>query len=206
MEHSVPSQSVQSASSPPPAPSPAVRWLSEHGDALYAYALRRVRRTETAEDLVQETLLAALSARDAFAERSSERTWLIGILKHKLIDHLRQSLRQQQRVEVEIDDVAAEFFDGHGGWKIKPRAWPSDPRLTLENAEFHAALLACLAKLPPRIAQTFWLREGEGHDSDWLCKELGISPTNLWAMLHRARLGLRRCLSATWFGKDEKPE
>jgi RNA polymerase sigma-70 factor (ECF subfamily) len=183
-------------------PSPALRWLEEHGDALYAFAIRRVRRAEVAEDLVQETLLAALSATSAYAGRSAERTWLIGVMKHKLIDHLRKTLREQERGDVESDG-SAEFFDERGRWKIKVSAWRGDPGAQLENDEFRAALESCLSKLPARIAQVFWLREAEDMESEWLCRELRITPANLWAMLHRARLGLRRCLSVNWFGGEK---
>jgi RNA polymerase sigma-70 factor (ECF subfamily) len=184
-------------------PTPALRWLEEHGDALYRFALQRVRRPEIAEDIVQETLLAAISAKEKFSGQSNPRTWLIGILKHKLVDHLRKSFRERECTAVEIS-AANDYFDKHGHWKAKSRAWNKDPRLEIENAEFRAVLESCLSKLPPRIAQLFWLREADGMDTQWLCKELRISPTNLWTMLHRARLGLRRCLSIHWF--DDKAD
>lgn len=176
----------------------AVRWLEEHGDALYGYALARVRSAEAAEDLVQETLLAALASRSGFAGQAAERTWLIGILKHKLVDHLRKAIRQRPLTEAGVDDTA-EFFDRRGHWTVRMSAWNGDPHAMLENVEFRQVLLRCLSKLPTRIAQTFWLREADGMSSDEICQELGISPTNLWAMLSRARLRLRRCLSDNWF-------
>jgi RNA polymerase sigma-70 factor (ECF subfamily) len=196
-EHS-PSPEIEQASS-----EPALRWLEEHGDVLYQFAIRRVRRADIAEDLVQETLLAALSAQARFGNQSAERTWLVGILKHKVIDYLRQSFRQQERRDAQID-ASTDFFDRRGRWKIKFGAWPSDPTQTLENAEFRQTLDSCLAKLPARIAQLFWLREAEGLDSEWLCLELRISPTNMWTMLSRARLGLRKCLSVNWFDTEKK--
>src|SRR5215472_16031942 len=100
---------MQSTASPMADASPALHWLEEHGDALYAYALPRVRNADAAEDLVQETLLAALAGQERFAGQSAERTWLMGILKHKLIDHLRKSIRQRPLSELEID-VTTEFF------------------------------------------------------------------------------------------------
>src|SRR5947209_8093035 len=97
--------------------SSALHWLEEHGDALYAYALTRVRSADAAEDIVQETLLAALTAKETFAGQSAQRTWLLGILKHKLIDHLRKSIRQRPLTELDAD-VTAECFTEQGEWKI----------------------------------------------------------------------------------------
>jgi len=177
----------------------AVRWLDEHGDALYAYALPRVRNPDVAEDLVQETLLAAIKAHKDFAGLSAERTWLIGILKHKLIDHLRKSTRQRPLSELDVD-VTEEFFDSRGQWKAASPDWQGRPDALLERAEFRDVLQGCLSKLPSRIAQLFWLREAEDIDTEQICQEMGITPTNVWTMLHRARLGLRRCLGENWFG------
>jgi RNA polymerase sigma-70 factor (ECF subfamily) len=180
--------------------SAAVGWLDQHGDALYAFALQRVRSADAAEDIVQETLLAALTAQEKFQGQSSERTWLMGILKHKLIDHLRQSVRQRPLSELNVD-VTSEFFTEHGEWRISSPDWQGRPDAALEQQEFRKVLNDCLAKLPSRIAQLFWLREAEGVSTEQLCKDLEITPTNAWTMLHRARLGLRRCLSDNWFGK-----
>ena len=179
----------------------ALRWLEEHGDALYAYALPRVRNPDVAEDLVQETLLAAIKAHKDFAGLSAERTWLTGILKHKLIDHLRKSVRQRPLSELDVD-VSDEFFDSKGEWKVSGFEFGGRPEALLEREEFREALQSCLSKLPSRIAQLFWLREAEEVSTDELCQELGITPTNVWTMLHRARLGLRRCLGENWFGKN----
>lgn len=190
------SQNAQSGTS-----SAASRWLDEHGDALYAFALQRVRSADAAEDIVQETLLAALSAQQKFAGQSSERTWLMGILKHKLIDHLRKSIRQRPLSELDVD-VTSEFFTEHGEWRVSSPSWKGAPDAALEQQEFRKVLHDCLGKLPSRIAQLFWLREAEGISTEQLCKDLDITPTNAWTMLHRARLGLRRCLSDNWFEKE----
>jgi RNA polymerase sigma-70 factor (ECF subfamily) len=181
----------------------AVRWLEEHGDALYAYALARVRNADVAEELVQETLLAGLKGRKSFAGLSAEKTWLTGILKHKLIDHLRKSARQRPLSELEAD-VTDEFFNGRGEWKAPSPEWRGRPDELLERAEFRVILGQCLSKLPSRVAQLFWLKEADNVPTEDLCQELGITPTNVWTMLHRARLGLRRCLSENWF--EDSPE
>jgi RNA polymerase sigma-70 factor (ECF subfamily) len=182
---------------------PALRWLEEHGDALYAYALPRVRNADAAEDLVQETLLAGLAGRERFAGQSAKRTWLMGILKHKLIDYLRKSIRQRPLSELEID-VSSEFFTERGEWKVSTPAWDGRPDAAIEQAEFRAVLRRCLSKLPSRLAELFWLREAEGVATEQLCQELGVTPTNVWTMLHRARLGLRQCLNDNWFESGDK--
>lgn len=181
----------------------AEAWLKDHGDTLYRYAMQRVRNADVAEDLVQETLLAALVSSDGFSGRSAEQTWLIGILKHKLIDYIRKSSRQRQLTEPQCDDNL-DLFDKHGHWKMRVSRWRCDPHQTIENAEFQKVLASCLSKLPPRTAHVFWLHEAESMSSNELCKELEISPTNVWTMLHRARLGLQRCLSLNWFESGGK--
>ena len=180
----------------------ALRWLAEHGDALYAYALSRVRDASVAEDLVQEALLAAIKSAQTFAGGATERTWLIGILRHKLVDHLRRSLRERPLSELPADGLA-DFFDGRGHWKVSPSKWNADPQALAENAEFREVLSKCLSKLPSRMAQLFWLREAEGMGTSELCDRLTISMANAWAILHRARLRLRRCLNLSWFDGDE---
>ncbi len=176
----------------------AERWLADHGDALYRYALQRVRNPDVAEDLVQEALLAALSAESDFGEQSTERTWLIGILKHKFLDYLRKSMRQRLSSELQ-NEQEYNPFDQNGHWRIKVSSWGGNPLERLETAEFHRVLADCLSKLPPQFSQVFWMREAESMETTELCKELEITATNLWTILHRARLRLQRCLSLNWF-------
>jgi RNA polymerase sigma-70 factor (ECF subfamily) len=181
----------------------AVRWLADHGDALYRYALLRARDKHVAEDLVQETLLAALGSKANFAGRSAERTWLIGILKHKIVDHLRATIRHQPLTEVQ-SEAGPDLFDKNGHWKVRVSKWECDPHTMVENVEFQKVLASCLSKLPARIARVFWLRELESMTSDEVCEELEITPANVWTMLHRARLGLQRYLSVNWFESGGK--
>jgi RNA polymerase sigma-70 factor (ECF subfamily) len=179
------------------------RWLDEHGDVLYRYALARLRDPDRAEDAVQETFAAALKAREGFSGRASERTWLVGILKHKIIDIYRKRYREKETLTLEgdldTDPVVAEQFGRMGGWKQKPAAW-ANPHQALENKEFWATLKGCLDRLPGRLADAFVLREMEQIPSEEVRQILNITPTNLWAMLHRARLRLRQCLESRWFG------
>lgn len=184
-----------------PAGSPET-WLDEHGSALYRYALVQLRDPHKAEDAVQETLLAALGARERFSGGASVRTWLIGILKHKVMDQFRRQVREVQLEDpddvAEADDPADEMdFAPSGHWKNKLSDW-GNPEETLERGEFIAFLQRCLDALPQRLAHLFWLREVMEEDTATICKDLAITPNNLWTMLYRARLGLRRCLDSTW--------
>ena len=174
-------------------------WVDRHGDALYRYALLRLRNAELAEDIVQECLLAALDARDSFTGRSSERTWLVGILKRKVIDHVRRTTREPTSDVEQDDHYEKKAFDAKGFWALAPGRWGGDPGSDTENTEFWAVFRTCLENLSPRLAEAFLLREMDQMESEDVCQVLGLTPTNLWARLHRARLGLRRCLEAHWF-------
>ncbi len=178
-------------------------WLDQHGDVLFRYALLRVRNTTLAEDMVQETLLAALKARFSYAGASSERTWLIGILNHKVIDHFRLTHRERPLEESLPDDggISNELFDAGGHWMRTPSTW-SNPDQAFEQQKFWETLADCVARLPPRLAELFILREINGMDTEEACKVLNISTTNnAWVMLSRARMQLRQCLEVKWFGR-----
>ena len=179
-------------------------WLDEHGAALYKYALIQTRDQHKAEEAVQETLLAALQGRDRYAGGASARTWLIGILKHKIIDMFRHDAREVQlespdeETYLDEDEIDAMFIpDGH--WCVKTAEW-GNPEDLLERGQFMEILQRCLDALPPRLARLFMLREVMEEDSENICQELAITPTNLWTMLYRARLGLRQCLDRNWVG------
>lgn len=187
-----------------PATDSAIRWLEDHGDALFAYALSRVRHPDVAEDLVQEALLAAIGQKENFLGVSTERTWLIGILRHKLIDYLRRALRERPiNGESESVDGLAGMFDRRGHWKVSPQRWAADPQALAEREEFRAVLKQCLSRLPARMAQTFWLHEAEDVTTAELCEQLNLTAANAWALLHRARIGLRKCLSMHWFDGEQ---
>ncbi len=180
-------------------------WLDDHGDYMYRYALGRLRNTTLAEDAVQETFLAALRARDSFSGRSSERTWLFGILKHKIIDQLRKSSRESVLSGTnEAANTLDDLFDAKGMPKEHPAAWPGNPRDDFERNQFWECLNECLGKLPERLSKAFSLREVDGMESGEICKVLGITATNYWVILHRARLALRKCIEINWFGLGTK--
>ncbi len=178
-------------------------WLEQHGDVLYRYAYLRLRNREAAEDAVQDTLLAALRGRQQFSGASAERTWLIGILKHKVSDYWRRAGR-----ETPLDTDAEEqenlldlLFDTTGHWRTAPSPW-NDPDAALEQSQFWHVLSDCLAGLPPAHARAFSLCEIDGLEGSDACKVLDVAPTNLWVMLHRARLRLRQCLENRWFQRQ----
>jgi RNA polymerase sigma-70 factor (ECF subfamily) len=170
-------------------------WLSRYGDALYRYALARLRRPHEAEEAVQETLLAALRAREQFQGRSNPRTWLMGILKRKVVDRLRAAARGASAAT--LDDLDA-WFDERGKWRRAPWRW-RDPAALAECSEFWAVLRGCLARLPARMAAAFTMRTLDECPAPDVCRELDVSPGNLWVLLHRSRLQLVRCLELHWF-------
>lgn len=174
-------------------------WLAEHGDYLFRVARRQLRSDALAEDAVQETLLAALSARERYTGGAAPRTWLTGILKHKIIDLIRSQARE---VEIPRDEDGGEdweaLFRADGHWAHPPREWKS-PENEAELAQLRVVLLECTDGLKPAMARVFSLREVVGLETEEICKELNISPTNCWVLLHRARLFLRECLELNGF-------
>ena len=190
------------------------RWVQEYGDILFGFAVARVRDRASAQDLVQETFLAALKAKasESFAGRSTKRSWLFGILRNKLADYYRLQYREIAIADMESplpEEQAAFATSGLGkdGWvmRLAPKAWET-PDGTLVSKEFQEVLKSCLSRLPNKVARVFLLREMDGVRSEEICKDLGVSPNNLWVMLHRARMGLRRCLEVHWFGNRQKDE
>lgn len=180
-------------------------WVDRHGDSLYRYALLRLRSPDLAADVVQDTFLEALRARGSFAGRSSERTWLVGILRHKIVDHLRKAGRNVAGGNrVSANGVSESLFNGRGLWHIGPADWGSDPSREIETREFWDVFGRCLSKLPEGLADAFFLRELDDRSAEEVQQILGITPTNLWKRLHRARSLLRQCLESSWFGQKTK--
>lgn len=173
---------------------------------LLRFALLQLRDRSAAEDAVQEALLAAIQGGERFAGQSSVRTWLVGILKHKIIDHLRRAARERP-ADLKATDSGAEdleaFFESDGHFAEPPGEWES-PEKALEERRFFEALERCLQALPRSAAGAFAMREVMGLETEEICKELGISASNCWVMLYRARLSLRACLERTWFSGDAR--
>jgi RNA polymerase sigma-70 factor, ECF subfamily len=165
---------------------------------LLRYASLQLRDAHTAEDVVQEALLAALTGEAGFGGRSNLRTWLTGILKHKIVDAIRRLSRE---TAVAADDEGLEaLFDERGHWVDPPRDW-DDPDGLLEQKQLRAALEECLRRLPDKTAHVFMMREHLGYETPEICKELGLTPTHCWVLLYRARVALRECLQQNWFSK-----
>ena len=165
---------------------------------LVRYARLQLRDAAAAEDAVQEALVAALAGEAGFSGRSNLRTWLTGILKHKIIDTIRRQSRESAAHgdEAEAADLDA-LFDESGHWREAPTDW-GDPDALLRQKQFMAALEACLAALPAKTAQAFLMREHMGFETTEICKELAVTPTHCWVLLYRARMALRECLEKTW--------
>jgi RNA polymerase sigma-70 factor (TIGR02943 family) len=167
---------------------------------LLKFARLQLRNPAWAEDAVSETMLAALEKPQAFAGNSQLKTWLIGILKHKLIDQIRRNSRELSTTAASDDgeDLDDLMFTADGHWREAQHDW-GNPEDVLRQVDFMKVLEACVEKLPGQQGRLFMMREWLELESDEICKELVITPTNLWVMLHRARLRLRDCLQMNWF-------
>jgi RNA polymerase sigma-70 factor (ECF subfamily) len=175
------------------------QWVELYGNAMYRYALVRLSDPEIAQDIVQETLVAALDAYQRFEGKSSVKTWLIAILKRKIVDHFRRAKNHQQVDN--FDEAAAgidRMFDDTGHWSAKPNEWDVNPVKAYEQQEFIDILYQCISELPDRLAEIFMLREFEEMSTVQICRELEITESNTWVMLYRARMRLRRCLENNW--------
>jgi RNA polymerase sigma-70 factor (TIGR02943 family) len=174
-------------------------WVDQHGDSLFRFAFQRVRDESVAEDLVQETFLAAMRAKDRFKGQSSERTWLFGILKHKIIDHYRR--KKFQRSDMNVEDFAEsmdKFFSENRKWRIQPTNWDINPVEAYEQKEFMDAFYQCLSQMSQRLADAFVHREVDGLSTEEICKLMDITASNCWVMLYRARMLLRHCIETNW--------
>jgi RNA polymerase sigma-70 factor (ECF subfamily) len=189
----------------PPAPKKTLSdpegWVERYGDYLFRFALSRLRDPSRAEDMVQETFLAALKGSASFAGRADEKSWLAGILKNKIIDHYRRPGRETSFTDLEFYKQEEHDSFRRDGWfigewvgKLGPVQWSANPGAALDNAAFWKAFHECAGKMPRNISTVFCLREIDGVESKKICTLLNISENNLWVMLHRARMALRRCL------------
>ncbi len=173
-------------------------------DYLYRFALFQLQHSSSAEDAVQETLLAALEKPDSFNGQSSLKTWLTGILKFKIIDTQRRIYRDPLLITPMAGEEDNSDFDvlfnktGHWG-SDTPRRWEK-PETSLEDKQFWAVYAQCSLLMPRRTAMVFAMREELGLEIEHICQQLEITATNCSAMLYRARMSLRLCLDKNWFG------
>ena len=177
--------------------------IHTHRAYLLRVAVLQLRDHDLAEDVVQDTLIAALQAAAGFSGRSSLKTWLTGILKHKIVDAIRKKARgptiSSLDEETRIDDFDG-LFDELGHWENAPATW-GDPEAQLSRLQFFEVVDFCLEKLPPNTARVFMMREVLELEGAEICKELRITSTNLWVILYRARVALRQCLEQNWFAQ-----
>jgi RNA polymerase sigma-70 factor (ECF subfamily) len=180
-------------------------WVDLYGDFLYRFAFSRVKDSMAAEDLVQETYLAALVAYKNFKGHSTLRTWLIAILKNKSVDHIRKKVREKTSDEIEsLANGVGHNIKGQGEWPFQFCNWSNSPRNLFAKKEFMDTLHKCLTKLPGRLAEIFFMKEIDGLSTEQICEALNITRTNCWVMLHRARRRLRACTEIYLFDSQNR--
>ncbi|WP_027138458.1 sigma-70 family RNA polymerase sigma factor [Gaetbulibacter saemankumensis] len=175
------------------------KWVDLYADYLYNYTIARINDKDVAQDLVQDTFLAGLKSMKNFKGEASERTWLISILKRKIIDYYRKINSNKGKAEVRIN--YSEDSESDGDW-LEERvadAFDKTAQDTMENEELGQAIHNCLSKLPKKQAEVFRLKTIEGHETEVICNELNITPSNLWVIIHRARTAMANCLKENWF-------
>jgi len=182
--------------------------IEGHRPYLVRYALAQLRDSDLAEEAVQEALVAALEGLPGFQGQSGLRTWLTSILRFKVIDLQRRLIAERKRFEYadggdEGDDEAwlDELFDESGHWREAPQAW-SNPESAFEQQRFWEVFERCLDRLPAKGGRVFFKREVLGEETGAICGAEGISESNCWVILHRARIALRACLEVSWFGQE----
>lgn len=184
-------------------------WVNSYGDCLYNYAVYRINDKDEAQDLVQETFLSGIKAKDTFRGECTEKTWLITILKRKIIDHYRKKSTQSIQTSIGSDKVAAGYeqffqqdgdFEDHWSKEGKPCSWSVNGLQKMETKEFYDVLNKCLGVLPQKWASVFCMKNMEDMETENICKELNVSTSNYWIIMHRAKLQLRKCIEIGWFG------
>ncbi len=174
-------------------------WVSLHGDSLYRYAMSRLRNAEVAEEVVQETFVSALRHTSQYSGKGSEGAWLMGILKRKIVDHFRRNAKSGLQIDSgEGQDITEILFDETGSWRAEYRRNDFRPLDSLEREEFWQALRTCLEGLPNRQSDAFTLRTLEELSTEEISKELEITASTVWVLLHRARTRLANCMRSRW--------
>ncbi|PQJ69694.1 sigma-70 family RNA polymerase sigma factor [Polaribacter butkevichii] len=175
------------------------KWIDNYADYMYNYAVVRVNNGDLAKDLVQDTFFAGLKSAKNFQGKSTERTWLISILKRKIIDHYRKINSKKGQAEVRMN-----FYDdgeNEGNWieERVPQSWDNQSEKTIENEELKSQLDSCIDALPEKYAMVFRMKTIQEFETEEICKELDITASNLWVIIHRARTQLRKCMEDNWF-------
>jgi RNA polymerase sigma-70 factor (ECF subfamily) len=179
-------------------------WVDEHGDYLLGYACNRLNDRAAAEDAVQETFLAAIRGLDRFDGRCNVRYWLLGILKHKIVDHIRKASREMAVEDTEdLDAIDGPFQTIYGIPSGKTEPWKFNPRKMFEQREFWEVFTECISRLQGRVRMAYTLHELEGLSTEEACKVLQVKSNHLWVLLHRARAHLRPCLKENWILRNK---
>ena len=174
--------------------------FKENADYLYNFAITRVNHEQVAEDLVQDTFVSALKNYDSFQQKSKPSTWLIAILKNKIIDHYRKKVREYHKESLDSLAGSEDFFDKKGHWKKEshPQPWNFDTDKGIQQEEFYLILKKCLKKLNDLQRIAFVMKHMEDAETTEICKELEITASNYWVIIHRAKLQLRKCIETHW--------
>lgn len=175
------------------------KWVKLYADYLFNYAISRVDDQEIAKDLVQETFFSGIKSKDNFRGQAAERTWLVSILKRKIIDHYRKINSAKGKKEVRMSFY--EEGEKKGRWieERVPQNWGNNADSAIENEELKETLETCINSLPEKYRIVFKLKTIEHYETDEICNALDISPSNLWVIIHRARIQLRQCMENKWF-------
>jgi len=175
------------------------KWVNLHADYLFNYTISRISNRDVSKDLVQDTFFAGLKAMENFQGKASERTWLISILKRKIIDHYRKINSAKGKAEVKMNFYSDGEREGEWIEERVPSNWAAEIDKQIENEELKEALEKCITALPEKYSIVFKLKTIEQFDTEEICKELDITSSNLWVIIHRARTQLRRCMEDSWF-------
>ncbi len=175
------------------------KWIDNYADYLYNYSISRVNNSDLAKDLVQDTFFAGLKSAKNFQGKASERTWLVSILKRKIIDYYRKINSKKGQAEVRMSFY--EDGENEGSWLEErvPQSWDNASEKKIENEELRNQLEFCINKLPEKYAMVFRMKTVQEFETEEICKELGITSSNLWVIIHRARTQLRKCMEDNWF-------
>lgn len=178
-------------------------WVNAHSDALFSWAFYKTSSKETAEDLVQDTFLAAYNKIDTFKGKSQPKTWLFSILNNKIIDYYRLSAKTTKKMvslsENKGHEISEGFFDETENWKsttINP-IWNQDEEL-LDNPEFNSVMKDCMDDLPDNWNFVITSKYLTNKKAAEICQDLNITVSNYWQIVHRAKLVLKKCLEMKW--------
>jgi len=177
------------------------KWIDLYADYLFNYTITRIDDAELAKDIVQETFFSGLKAMKNYRGDASERTWLVSILKRKIIDQYRKMNSKKGKAEIRVNFY--EDGDKKGNWleECVPQTWDNEAEVNIESKELGAAINQCVEALPVKYRTVFKMKTIRNIDTDEICNELDISSSNLWVIIHRARLQLRKCMEDSWFKK-----